>query len=150
MKRKDRYFYPTKYNMVRVINRMAKMVEEKGGKVEWREEDLTIHFRDGERNVHDDVPVITTKFVSLIDLWINFELDGFKYHFEVENNPFFPDGYTKTPVGWNGKSYIDKIEAGNKSWLFDSMFKIAVDEETIDMSAAALLKQLEAAGDSCA
>ena len=147
--KKERYFTPTLYNMVRVINRLAEMAENEGGKVEWREEDVTVHLRDGKGNVRDEI--ITTKFVSLVsDLWIRFELDGFRYYFEVEDNPFFPDGYTKTPVGWNGKSYIDKIESGDKHWLFDSLFRTDAPEETIDHAAAVLLEQLKAAPDSCA
>ena len=147
---RDRYFYPTMYNMVRVVNRLAEMVEKKGGKVERREEELSIHFRDGQNNVRDDIPAVTTNFVSLIaDLWIRFELNGYRYYFEVDNNPFFPDGYIKTPVGWDGKSYIDKIESGEKSWLYDDMFRFAAKEEVIDLSAAALLNQLEAAQNSC-
>ena len=145
---RDRYFYPTMYNMVRVVNRLAEMVEKKGGKVEWREEELSIHFRDGQHKVRDDVPPVATKFVSLIaDLWIRFELDGYRYYFEVENNPYMPDGYIKTPVGWDGKSYIDKIKSGEKNWLYDGLFRFAAKEEMIDMSAAALLNQLQAAQD---
>ena len=127
--------------------RLAEIVEEEGGQVEWREEDVLVHFRDGERKVRDDIPAVTTKFVSLVsDLWIRFELNGFRYYFEVSDNPYFPDGYIKTPVGWDGETYIDKIE--EKLWMLDGIFGKAADEDTIERSAVILLDQLEDAHDS--
>ena len=79
-KKKERYLYPTMYNMVRVVNRVAETVRERGGRADPREEEVTVFFRDGNREVKSDVPAVTTRFISLIsDLWIRFELDGFRY-----------------------------------------------------------------------
>lgn len=149
-KRKERFLYPTMYNMVRVVNRMAETVRERGGRADPREEEVTVFFRDGNREVRSDVPAVTTRFVSLTsDLWIRFELDGFRYYFQVDDNPFFPDGYTKVPKDWNGRGYLDSIESGDKNWLTDGMFRTAVSETEIRHAADALLKYLEGAPDSC-
>ena len=149
-KRKERFLYPTIYNMVRVVNRVAETVRERGGRADPREEEVAVFFRDGNRKVRNDVPAVTTRFVSLTsDLWIRFELDGFRYYFQVDDNPFFPDGYTKVPEDWKGKGYLDSIESGDKNWLTNGMFRTAVSETEIRHAADALLKYLEGAPDSC-
>ena len=148
--KKERYFYPVMYNMTKVVNRIAEMVREKGASADPREKELLVVFRDGEGTVRNEIPAVSTKFVSPIsDLWIRFELNGYRYYFQVDDNPFFPDGYTKVPEDWKGKGYLDKIESGDKKWLTDDMFRTAVSEETVTKAAEALLRQLEAAPDSC-
>ena len=86
-------------------------------------------------------PVVKTNFVSLIsDLWIRFELDGFRYEFEVENNPFFPDKWCKSPAAGEKRGYYwEEIEIGDKGYYVNDMFEPVADEKTIEDAAMWLL-----------
>ena len=88
--------------------------------------------------------MIPTTFVSCIcDLWIRFELDGFRYYFDVDHNPFFPDSFIKEPANGVGKYYGENVEAGDKDWLWDELFRPVAEEETIEKCADVLLDFLE-------
>lgn len=143
MGKKDRYFYPTKYNMVRVVGRLAEIVKEQGGTAKKHSDELLIHLRGRDGVVLDTSPVVKTNFVSNFgDLWIRFELDGYRYYFQSESNPYFPDGFIKKPVDWTGEAFLDKIESADKSWMTDEMFSDSADDNAIEDSAKRLLKQL--------
>ena len=140
---RDRYFYRQHYNMVRVIGRLAEIVNERGGTAKGHSDELWIHLRGDDGAVLDIAPIIKTNFVSNIgDLWIRFELDGYRYYFQSESNPYFPDGFIKKPVDWTGEAFLDKIESADKSWMTDDMFSDSADDNAIEDSAKRLLMQL--------
>ncbi len=175
---KKRYFYANEYNAVRMVNRLAELVEEAGGTAERHSEELSIytrgyderigrledmvrateHFYSGDpdkrdavlakqkkeledlRKERENAPVVKTRFVSLIcDLWLRFTLDGFRYSFSTEGNPFFPDRWSKVPVGSDGQYYLDEIECSDKFYYPDDMFHPVAKEETIEKAAKDLL-----------
>ncbi len=182
----ERWFESSKYNITRVIEKLAETVETLGGIVEDNEE-LIVHTRgymepiqrvkdtldrvwkdkggtQKEQRVRanaiiallDDLealqkkeaeaPVIRTKRVTLIsDVWIRFKLDGYEYTFSAEDNPFFPDHYSKTKIGTK-EVYRDEIECGNKKYFPDEMWSPVASEEVINRSAIALLEQLKGLG----
>lgn len=56
--------------------------------------------------------------------YICFALDGFYYHFSMNDNPFFDFHYGKTIIDENGM--IDRnyyMNADEKEWLYDCFFK---------------------------
>jgi hypothetical protein len=92
----------------------------------------------------ENAPVIRTRLVSMIsDLGISFELGGFCYSYSTDSNPFFPDNITKYPVGEGGKYYSVGVEAGDKKWLYDDLFKSVANETTIKQAATVLLEFME-------
>ena len=86
-----------------------------------------------------DAPMVKTTFASrLSGLSINFELDGFRYSYHSDRNPYFPDNAFKAPADESDYGYYsESIE--NKPWLLDELFKPVADKESIEISAAVLL-----------
>lgn len=88
-------------------------------------------------------PVIRTRFCSLgADIWMRFELDGWNYYWQTEDNPFFPDGLIKKPQGSKAKYYLDEIDGRDKTWMFDDLFQPVAKEETIEKAARNLFTSL--------
>lgn len=92
----------------------------------------------------NEAPIIRTEFVSLVsDLWLRFKLDGYAYYFEVDDNPFFPDKYCKTPADGDGRYYFEEIDCEEKVYYPDDFFKPVAAEEMVDVVARSLLDFLK-------
>lgn len=140
---RERYFAPCHYNAVRVVNALAALVREAGGTVSEPGDELHIHLRGDYNAKKEEAPVVNTKFVTLVaDLWIRFELDGYSYLMEFDDNPFFPDTVGKYPVNVDGMYYLDEIQAENKFYYPDSFFPSAAEESLVVEAAEKLLRYL--------
>lgn len=51
--------------------------------------------------------------------YISFVLDDDVYYFQIDDNPFFPDLYSKTPLYDDKYSKDAALDHMNKEWLFD-------------------------------
>lgn len=54
--------------------------------------------------------------------WIEFVLEDYHYYYSVDDNPFFPWHYGKTPVKNNRYSKDACLEEAEKEWLYDCFF----------------------------
>ena len=101
-------------------------------------------------NLQYEAPVVETRFVTLIsDLSIHFFIGGYMYYFSVDNNPFFPDRYTKKLIGRAVTVYSDQLSKdGWKPYLLDELFQPVASEKAIETSAQALYDSLMAAEES--
>lgn len=79
--------------------------------------------------------------------YISFALDGFYYYFQVDDNPFFPAIYTKTPIKADGTRSLDACsEESTKEWLWDTFILdfCAADADCIE-AAHMILNELQSA-----
>lgn len=96
------------------------------------------------KSMKESAPVISTRFVSLVsDLWIRFELGGFRYTMEFDTNPFFPDNVLKVPAEGDGKYYMDDIQAEDKFYYTNSFYEPVASEDSVVESAKKLLEFLK-------
>ena len=159
------------YNGSRVMSRVAKLVEMKGGKVKYNESMNIINRSIYEKIREKEAEIERSKNVSVrlgkaIDTakieaeiaelkaipnapikvthgdYISFILNDVYYYYEFDENPFFEFHYTKTPIV-NGKySRNAYLEESSKSWVLNGLFEIGCSSETIDKAAELLLDEL--------
>ena len=161
------------YNACRLMTRLAKVVEDAGGKVDYRpmchghivNRSITGSIRDLEKHLgkvemHLDDKSDLERYNARIEYyrekremlerykaidnsplevthttWINFVLNGVHYSYNLDDNPFFPFHYSKTPV-FNGK-YNASVYSNQdkKEWLYDCFFKFDCSVEDIKEGA---------------
>ena len=86
------YLCPLDFNVCRIMTQLAEIVKNNGGKVKPIRNALVC-----DRNLEN------SEFVQVTHTtYITFVCDEIAYYFQVDQNPFFPFYYTKTPVR-NGK-----------------------------------------------
>lgn len=74
--------------------------------------------------------------------WILFVLDGIYYHYSVDDNPFFPFHYLKTPVE-NDSYHMDAyMVEDKKEWMYDCFFKMDCSEADIVEGANLIFNML--------
>lgn len=78
--------------------------------------------------------------------YISFAMNGFYYSYQLDDNPFFPFYYMKTPIE-NGTYSGDACLANEpKPWLNDNSFiRYGCSDSEIETAAQAILAQLLAA-----
>lgn len=121
LKEDQRLYLPAwEYNAARVLGCVAEIVQGLGGEVKpWK------HIMANNRNYEPDAEPRRIYGQS----WITFILDGMYYSFDWDDNPFFDDHFSKTPVK-DGKR-LRNIYADSKlpAWKYDCLFRIASDEQ---------------------
>lgn len=74
--------------------------------------------------------------------WINFTLDNVYYSYSVDDNPFFPFHWCKTPVK-NGKYSLDAVhDECKKEWLYDCFFSFRASDEDVKEAANLIFNML--------
>ena len=74
--------------------------------------------------------------------WINFILDGVYYSYSVDDNPFFPFHYRKTPIR-NGKISRDAVcDECKKEWLYDCFFSFRASDADVKEAANMIFNML--------
>ena len=79
--------------------------------------------------------------------YIDFTMNGVYYSYSLDNNPFFPFHYLKTPIDPKSKTYSGDacMEESSKSWLTDPLIGFGCPDSEIESAAGAILSLLLAA-----
>ena len=126
------YLRPLDFNVCRIMTQLAEIVKNNGGKVKPIRNALVC-----DRNLDNSEFVQVTHTTN-----ITFVCDEIAYYFQVDQNPFFPFYYTKTPVR-NGKFSKDAcLDEFTKKWLFDCLFKSEVPDAIIKQAAQIIFEEL--------
>lgn len=135
-KENQRLYLPAwEYNAARVLGCVAELVQDKGGEVApWR------NIMANNRTYEPDAEPRQIYGQS----WITFIIGGIYYKFDFDDNPFFEDHFTKTPVK-DGK-VLRNLYADSpiKDWKYDCLFRIASDEQCREIAEELLQKMLDA------
>ena len=90
--------------------------------------EMNIRKCEDEINYDKPIPVTHTSYIT-------FEIDGVYYYYQVDDNPFFPFYYVKTPITEKGYSKDACLEEDAKEWLWDCFFKSECPSEMIIKAA---------------
>lgn len=72
--------------------------------------------------------------------YINFTMNGVYYSYSLDNNPFFPFHYLKTPIDPKSETYSGDacVEESSKSWFTDPLIGFACTSDTETLKLLAL------------
>ena len=140
------YLSSWEYNASLIISELAKIVENHGGRVkpmhpavisnrsiDENKRELEERLNRLQQNTENFFPIINDVKKQLDELekinndpitvthtsYITFVLDDTYYYYQVDDNPFFPFHYIKTPVKNNEFSMDACAEEEPKEWLYD-------------------------------
>lgn len=77
--------------------------------------------------------------------YISFAMNGFYYSFSLDDNPFFPFYYMKTPIENGTYSGDACMENASKSWAVNALLGFGCPQSEIESAAQAILALLLAA-----
>lgn len=79
--------------------------------------------------------------------YINFTMNGVYYSYSLNDNPFFPFHYLKTPIDPKSETYSGDacLEESSKSWFTDPLIGFGCPDSEIESAAGAILSLLLAA-----
>lgn len=79
--------------------------------------------------------------------YINFAMNGVYYSYSLDDNPFFPFHYLKTPIDPKSETYSGDacMEESSKSWFTDPLIGFGCPDSEIESAAGAILSLLLAA-----
>lgn len=77
--------------------------------------------------------------------YISFVMNGFYYSFSLDDNPFFPFYYMKTPIENGTYSGDACLENASKSWAVNALLGFGCSDSEIETAAQAILAILLAA-----
>lgn len=163
------------YNSARILTRLAQLITAQGGKVKplhpavlsdrnleeactatqrRLESSSTFHPKVRESlisNLQKELALfqsipnapITVTHTS----YINFAMNGIYYYYQLNDNPFFPFHYIKTPIDPKSETYSGDacLEESSKSWLTDPLIGFGCPDSEIESAAGAILSLLLAA-----
>lgn len=82
-----------------------------------------------------------TSFLS----YVTFKLDNILYYYQVDDNPFFPFYWYKTPIKEDKYSRDAMMDSDKKEWFFDCFFKSSCSEADIKEAANCIFNMLVSA-----
>lgn len=163
------------YNSARILTRLAQLITAQGGKVKplnpavlsdrnleeactatqrRLESSSTFHPKVRESlisNLQKELALfqsipnapITVTHTS----YINFTMNGVYYFYSLDNNPFYPFHYIKTPIDPKSETYSGDacLEESSKSWLTDPLIGFGCPDSEIESAAEAIISLLLAA-----
>lgn len=79
--------------------------------------------------------------------YIDFTMNGVYYSYSLDDNPFFPFHYLKTPIDPKSETYSGDAcaEESSKSWFTDPLIGFGCPDSEIESAAGAILSLLLAA-----
>lgn len=126
------YLRPYDFNMCRIMTVLAKIIKDHGGRVKPIRNALV---KDRNLKESEFIPVTHTTYITFV-------YGEIAYYFQIEENPFSPFYYSKTPVR-NGKFSKDAcLDEFTKKWLFDCFFKSEITNEIIKNAAQIIFDEL--------
>lgn len=126
------YLRPLDFNMCRIFTALAVVVENNGGKVKPQKKALV-----SDRGLKGSEPITVTH-----THYITFTFNGVFYYFQVDENPFFPFYYQKTPVTGGKYSRDACLNEFSKNWLFDCFWSSGVCDADIKEAANLIFNSL--------
>lgn len=122
----DRFYLRSlDFNMCRIFSALAVVVENHGGRVKPQKKALV-----SDRSLTGSEPITVTHTG-----YITFILDDVYYYFQVDQNPFFPFYYQKTPIKAGKYSRDACLDEFTKDWLFDCLWSSGVcDADIIEVA----------------
>lgn len=150
------------YNSARILTRLAQLITAQGGKVKplhpavLSDRNLeeactatqrriessynagpTSHPKERETQISNLQTVTHTSY-------INFAMNGVYYSYSLDNNPFFPFHYLKTPIDPKSETYSGDacMEESSKSWFTDPLIGFGCPDSEIESAAGAILSLL--------
>lgn len=136
------------YNSARILTRLAQLITAQGGKVKPLypavisdrnlEEACTATQRriESSSTFHQkelaNAPITVTH-----TSYINFAMNGVYYSYSLDNNPFFPFHYLKTPIDPKSETYSGDacVEESSKSWFTDPLIGFGCPDSEIESAA---------------
>lgn len=128
------YLRTIDFNRSRVLSALAAKVESKGGRVAPMKTALI-----SDRALSGSNPIKVTHLS-----YIQFILDGIVYYFQTDDNIFFPDMYTKTPLNGNKFSRDAYLMEFETEWKYDCLFSSGCSDDEIRAVADLLFSALVA------
>lgn len=127
------YLRPLDFNMCRIFSALADVIENHGGKVKPQSHTALI----SDRNLDDSevIPAAHTGYISFV-------FDGMVYYFQVDQNPFSPFLYNKTPLNGDKYSRDAGLEELSKSWLYDCFWSSNCSQADIVEAANLIFNEL--------
>ena len=123
------YLPAWEFNTCRMLGELATIVENNGGKVKpYR------HVMANNRTYEPDAEPVRIYGQG----YISFTLDGNKYYFQINDNPYFEHYYTKLRIRADGKVprgnqvYVEELP--RKVWIYDCLFRIACDADVREIA----------------
>lgn len=133
------------YNSARILTHLAQLITAQGGKVKPLPPAVLSDRNLEEICTFQSIPnaPITVTHTS----YINFAMNGVYYSYELDNNPFFPFHYLKTPIDPKSETYSGDacVEESSKSWFTDPLIGFGCPDSEIESAAGAILSLLLAA-----
>ena len=122
------YLPAWEFNTCRMLGELAKIVENNGGKVApYR------HVMANNRTYEPDAEPISIYGQG----YITFNLDGDRYGFSINDNPFFEHYYSKLKI-IGGKiprgNQVYVAELPRKAWMYDCLFRTATDADVAEIA----------------
>lgn len=163
------------YNSARILTRLAQLITAQGGKVKplnpavlsdrnleeactatqrRLESSSTFHPKVRESlisNLQKELALFqsipNTPITVTHTSYINFAMNGIYYYYQLNDNPFFPFHYIKTPIDPKSETYSGDacLEESSKSWLTDPLIGFGCPDSEIESAAVAILSLLLAA-----
>lgn len=127
------YLRPLDFNMCRIFNALSQIVENHGGSV--KPQRCTALVSD--RNMDESEPIR-----ALHTGYITFTLDNTVYYFQIDQNPFFPFYFNKTPLRDGKYSRDAGLEELSKNWLYDCFWSSNCSQEDIVEAAHSIFNEL--------
>ena len=116
------------FNTCRMLGELAKIVESHGGKVA-----PYPHIMANNRIYEPDAEPISIYGRG----YITFNLNGDRYSFSINDNPFFEHNYSKLRI-IGGKiprgNQVYVTELPRKVWMYDCLFRVATDEDVAEIA----------------
>ncbi len=129
----DRFYLRSlDFNMCRIFTALAVIVKNHNGKVKSQKKALVC-----DRSLKES-ELITVTHTS----YITFALDEVYYYFQVDENPFFPFYYQKTPIKAGKYSRDACLDEFPKDWLLDCLWSSGVCDADIIEVANLLFNRL--------
>lgn len=147
---------PQRHNAVisnRTLSNGIFDLEEKLQKIEKRQEENATEVRaeyitktrqeleEMRRIPNDPITVTHTTYTAFV-------LDGVHYCYSMDNNPFFPFHYIKTPIVNNRHSLDAAAEDDPKEWLCDCFYGFRASDADVKEAANMIFNMLVAAKNS--
>lgn len=128
------------YNSARILTRLAQLITAQGGKVKPLYPAVIKELALFQSIPNAPITVTHTSY-------INFAMNGVYYSYSLDNNPFFPFHYLKTPIDPKSETYSGDacVEESSKSWFTDPLIGFGCPDSEIESAAGAILSLLLAA-----
>lgn len=134
------YLRPINFNICRIVTKLAEFVKSSGGRVKPSKKKLICDRTLFEKQ-RGFIEVEHTNYIT-------FELSGYVYYLQFDDNPFFPTLYCKTPLRGSKYSKDACLDELSDDWFSDVFYQSNVPSTAITGATTIILAELLAADES--